>query len=104
MAISIEGEMARESHTIEAMVHGYHVYKEMWCAAVGEVLPCVRESGERWPCPSQSRIRSHENLRIGFYFVGLIFVVYQSTVKTAKTGPLENFPLYGTSLVPELKF
>ena len=29
--------MARESHNImiKAMVHGYHVYKEIWCADVG---------------------------------------------------------------------
>ena len=29
------------------------------------------------------------------YFVGLIFVVRRSSVKTAKIGPLENFLLYG---------
>ena len=29
------------------------------------------------------------------YFAGLIFVVCQLTAKTAKIGPLENFPLYG---------
>ena len=28
------------------------------------------------------------------YFVGLIFVVHESTMKTVKVGPLENFPLY----------
>ena len=28
---------------IEAMVRGYHVYKEIWCAAVGEELSCIRE-------------------------------------------------------------
>ena len=28
---------------IEAMVRGYHVYKEIWCAAVGEELSCMRE-------------------------------------------------------------
>ena len=39
----IEGEMAHESHMIEAMVRGYHVYKEIWCAAVGEELSCIRE-------------------------------------------------------------
>ena len=46
--------------------------------------------------PSQSRIRGRENLRIGFYFAGLIFVVCHSTAKTAKIGPLEIFPLYST--------
>ena len=29
------------------------------------------------------------------YFTGLIFVVCQSTAKTAKIRPLENLPLYG---------
>ena len=28
---------------IEAMVRGYHMYKEIWCAAVGEELSCMRE-------------------------------------------------------------
>ena len=31
----IEGKMAHESHVIKAMIRGYHVYKEIWCAAVG---------------------------------------------------------------------
>ena len=42
MAISIEGEMVRESYTIEAMVCGYHVHKKIWHAAVEEELSCVR--------------------------------------------------------------
>ena len=29
------------------------------------------------------------------YFVGLIFVVKQTSAKTAKIGPLKNFLLYG---------
>ena len=41
--------MAPESYTIEAMVRGYHVYKEVWCAAVGEELSCVREVNYRDP-------------------------------------------------------
>ena len=31
------------THMIEAMVRGYHMYKEIWCAAVGEELSCMRE-------------------------------------------------------------
>ena len=31
------------------------------------------------------------------YFAGLTFAVHESTVKTAKIGSLENFPLYGIS-------
>ena len=42
--------MARELHNmiegqvhVHVHVHGYHVYKEIWCADVGEELSCVRE-------------------------------------------------------------
>ena len=28
---------------IEGMIHGCHVYKEVWCAAVEEELSCMRE-------------------------------------------------------------
>ena len=30
------------------------------------------------------------------YFASIIFVVRQSSARTAKIGPIENFPLYGT--------
>ena len=32
-------------YTVESMVHGYHVYRDIWEAAVGETLPCQREAG-----------------------------------------------------------
>ena len=35
--------MAGESHMIETVVCGYHMYKEIRCAAVGEELSCIRE-------------------------------------------------------------
>ena len=41
---------------------------------------------------------SRENVRLGFYFADLIFVVCQSTAKTAKIGSLKNFRLYGNLL------
>lgn len=47
----------------------------------------------QWPCPL---LVAPENLPIGFYFAGVIFVVCQSTMKTAIIGPLENFLLYGS--------
>ena len=37
------------------------------------------------------------------YFAGLIFVVCKSTAKTAKIGPLENFPLYGNEYPCQIK-
>ena len=30
---------------MEAMVRGYHVYKDIWTAVVGEEFPCKRETG-----------------------------------------------------------
>ena len=33
--------------TIEAMVRGYHVYQTVWEVNIGEVLPCIREPGNR---------------------------------------------------------
>ncbi len=33
----------RASFSVEAMVRGYHAYKDIWTAAVGEELPCQRE-------------------------------------------------------------
>ena len=33
------------------------------------------------------------------YFVGLMFMVSRSSVKTAKIGPLENFSLYGPASI-----
>ena len=32
--------------TFEAMVRGYHVYHEIWTAAVGEELSCMRETDD----------------------------------------------------------
>ena len=37
------GKTAGESHMIETTVCGYHVFKEIRCAAVGEEMSCIRE-------------------------------------------------------------
>ena len=34
--------MVSERFSMEAMVHGYHVYKDVWETAVGEELRCRR--------------------------------------------------------------
>ncbi len=31
----------RASFSVEAMVRGYHAYKDIWMAVVGEELPCL---------------------------------------------------------------
>ncbi len=33
----------RASSSVEATVRGYHAYKDIWAAVVGEELPCQRE-------------------------------------------------------------
>ena len=38
-------EMAASGFEIEAMVRGYHKYKDIWDATVGEQLQCQRENG-----------------------------------------------------------
>ena len=35
------------SLSVEAMVSGYHTYKDIWAAVLGEELPCQREIGNR---------------------------------------------------------
>ena len=51
-------------------MRGYHVYKEVWCAAVGEELSCIRSE------LSQSvRCSSVVKMCLDFYFADLIFVV-----------------------------
>ena len=40
-------------------------------------------------------IPGSENVRLGFYFADLIFVICQSTAKPKKIGSLENIRLYG---------
>ena len=35
------------SFSVESMVRGYHVYKDIWDAVVGEEFPCKRKDGNR---------------------------------------------------------
>ena len=37
----------RVSFSVEAIVRGYHTYKDIWAAVVGEELPCQREVGNQ---------------------------------------------------------
>ena len=39
------GSDKMSSYTVETVVQGYHMYKEVWDAAVGQVLPCQQECG-----------------------------------------------------------
>ena len=37
----------RVSFSVEAVVRGYHAYKDIWVDVYGEELPCEREAGNR---------------------------------------------------------
>ena len=93
-------QMARESHTMEAIVRGYHTYKEIWCAAeVRDRLlkdQLIDQAITMAKPPGNCTYLGHKNLRVDIYFMGLIFAVCQSTPKTVKIGPHGNFPLHGT--------
>ena len=48
--LSLEGaEMSscenNATYAVQTVVRGYHVYKEVWSATVGQVLPCQQERG-----------------------------------------------------------
>ena len=34
--------------TVEGMIHGYHVYKDVWNSNIGEMLPCTIERSNRY--------------------------------------------------------
>ena len=34
-----------QSYALESIIQGYHVYKEVWEASIGQILPCRREAG-----------------------------------------------------------
>ena len=73
--------MTGELRMIETMVCGYHVYKEIWCAAVEEGLSCILKRGgelSRFVRCSSGKIgsnhRSHPKKDIVGMFDGLFFV------------------------------
>ena len=105
-------EIERESHTMEAIVRGYHVYKETLCAA--EVIDhllrdqLIDRAIMMARPPANRSYLGCKNLRVGIYFAGLILAVCQPT---AKIGPRKNFPLYSIAwptselfLIWKLKF
>ena len=34
--------------TVEGMIRGYHVYKDVWNSNIGEMLPCAIERSNRY--------------------------------------------------------
>ena len=65
------------SYTVETVVRGYHMYKEVWDAAVGQVLPCQQERG------SEVLVRS--TLPFLPWLVGLIEDLFHLLVRGCNT-------------------
>ena len=63
----LDGKMAAEFRK-KLCMRGYHVYNDIWEAAVGEMLVCVRE-------PRNAHDSYVVIIRGGKIFAGLIFVV-----------------------------
>ena len=59
------------SFEIQAMVRGYHIYKDVWSAVIDEEFPCKREGGNRSAVSIASLIRSKKD------FIRL-FAIYSS--------------------------
>ena len=83
---------------MEAIVCGYHVYKEIWCAA--EVIDhlfrdqLINQAIMMATPSANHTYLGRKKVCVGICFAGLIFAVCQSTTKTAKIGPHQNFTLY----------
>ena len=45
--------------SVEVMVRGYHTYKDIWDATIGEELPCKREPENRQDPFTVAVVRSH---------------------------------------------
>ena len=41
----LRGVVSMSSFTVETVVRGFHIYKEVWHAVIGDVLPCRRDLG-----------------------------------------------------------
>ena len=45
MVLIRSDKMSSYMYTVETVVRGYHMYKEVWDATIGQVLPCQKEHG-----------------------------------------------------------
>jgi len=43
-AVGLKTEVIMDSYTMESVVQGYHIYKEIWSASIGMSLGCERET------------------------------------------------------------
>ena len=53
------------SFSVDAMIRGYHVYRDIWDAAVGEELKCKREIGNQNDPYAVAVIRGANEITVG---------------------------------------
>ena len=93
------------TYTVETIVHGYHVYRAVLEAAVGQVLPCQQERGNVHD-PYAVNVAVDISSRHMLYatptmhatprkFAEKTFADGRKSTKSAKVFSLESFPLYG---------
>ena len=64
-------------YAFKSMVHGYHVYQEMWVADVGEELSCVKETENHQDPFSVAAVSTvADNKKLTFRTVATIVVRY----------------------------
>ena len=77
-----------EEYTREMCARGYHVYKDIWVAAVGEVLQCEREpsnASDRYAVAVKDRtVIGHLPRKVSR--VCLLFMRREGTIQCTVTG------------------
>jgi len=83
-----------ESYSINTSVRGYHVYKDVWEAALGQLLPCHREPGNIHDSYAVAVVETGEDR---LQFRGENFHELASNPEIREGFLPRKFPLYGIS-------
>ena len=83
----LDGKMAAEFRK-KLCVHGYHVYSDIWEAAVGETVGCIIELGN-----THDRYAAAGGIHGGKIFMGLIFMV-EETHKNFNTTKISAYTVF----------
>ncbi len=81
---------SRATFTVESCVRGYHMYKDIWDATVGEELECARESDN--PADSYAVAMKKSNETVGHVlrtmsWLCALFLERDSVILCTITGP-----------------
>ena len=79
------------TYTVATIVHGYHVYRSVWEAAVGQVLPCQRERSNTHDPYAVAIVDGARGVIVGHvpYYISAVcylFLVRNGTINCEVTG------------------